>query len=93
MCTYRRPTSGRQPPPPEPPPDVAVSLFSESNGRYLVEVSPAHHDVFLGAFSGCAAPRLLGEVTAHPALVVDLSGGGSFSLALDALRGAWMTEA
>jgi phosphoribosylformylglycinamidine synthase len=72
----------------------AVTLFSESNGRYLVEVARADAARFREAFCHVSGPppREVGEVTREPALLVASSQGVSFSLPLASLLRAWLTE-
>lgn len=64
----------------------ALVLFSESNGRWLVEVAPADAQAFERALAGCPLARL-GEVTAEPVLRL-----GPVSLDVAALDRAWRGE-
>jgi phosphoribosylformylglycinamidine synthase subunit PurSL len=46
--------------------DATTALFSESNGRFLCEVTPTDLPVFLAAVPGST---VVGEVTSEPTLV------------------------
>ncbi len=60
-----------------------LTLFSESNSRWLVEVAPAQIDAFETALAGCViAP--IGRVTAEPVLKI-----GETEIAVAALEHAW----
>ncbi|MBC7236420.1 MAG: phosphoribosylformylglycinamidine synthase subunit PurL [Chloroflexi bacterium] len=65
-------------------------LFSESNGRYLVEVSPEDVDAFEALLADVPWARI-GQVILDPRLVIQScrDGGTLFSLPLEALRRAW----
>ena len=61
----------------------AIILFSESNGRWLVEVAPDAVPAFEQAMSGCPVARC-GAVTQEPVL-----HAGPIMLEVSALDGAW----
>jgi len=65
-------------------------LFSESNGRYLVEVSPEEADAFESGMGGVCCARI-GRVVERPALnVTACQGRGTlFSLPVADIRQAW----
>jgi phosphoribosylformylglycinamidine synthase len=60
-----------------------LALFSESNGRWLVEVSPEDAAVFEEIMSGCRLARC-GQVTAAPRLTL-----GPIELELGQIEAAW----
>ncbi len=62
-----------------------VTLFSESNGRWLVEVSPKRAMAFEEIMNGCVVARC-GEVTTDPMLKV-----GTIEVAVSKLDAAWRT--
>ena len=66
--------------------DAIVSLFSESTGRFLVEVRPHDVEAFRAAVPESA---VLGSVTAEPLLSIATSDGRSVSLPVAALLHAW----
>jgi phosphoribosylformylglycinamidine (FGAM) synthase-like enzyme len=51
-------------------PDPMVALFSESNGRLLVEVAPSDVESFTALFADLPC-RAIGTVTAYPLLVCE----------------------
>jgi phosphoribosylformylglycinamidine synthase subunit PurSL len=65
-------------------------LFSESNGRYLVEVSPEHAAAFEEALSGTPYAQI-GRVEAEPEVIVEgvQEGQALLRLPVAALRRAW----
>lgn len=63
--------------------DVATALFSESVGRYLIEVAPEDLDIVVDAFGDDA--RVVGTVTATPVLTLD----GVGEVAVDRLADAF----
>jgi len=65
-------------------------LFSESNGRYLVEVAPEQAEAFEALLADTPFARI-GETCAEPSLsVVNGNGGGTLlNLSIDDLRDAW----
>ena len=65
-------------------------LFSESNGRLLVEVPPKHQTHFEEAMEGSAFARV-GTVTGEDRLRVSGRGGLVIDLSLDELMAAWKT--
>ena len=66
--------------------EPVAALFSESNGRLLVEVAPTDAEAFVTAMAGDALR--LGTVTAEPRLRIG-SGGPAIDLPVAALVGAW----
>jgi phosphoribosylformylglycinamidine synthase len=64
-----------------------VALFSESNGRWLVEVAPEQAPVFEETLRGCSLARC-GRVTAEPWLKL-----GPLHLEIDRLEAVWRGEA
>ena len=67
-----------------------VLLFSESNGRLLVEVPPAATARFIEAM-GDTAYACVGAVKEEKALTVTKDGAPLFEIDLEALIGAWKT--
>ncbi|MFH1086270.1 MAG: phosphoribosylformylglycinamidine synthase subunit PurL, partial [Chloroflexota bacterium] len=64
-------------------------LFSESNGRYLVEVAPEHAVAFEALMAELPCARV-GAVRAEPALrVLGCDGAPLFDLPLEAITRAW----
>jgi hypothetical protein len=61
-----------------------ITLFSESNSRFVIEVEPAHTAEVESLFKGLPI-RKLGEVTAEKVLTF----GESFSANVDELKAAW----
>lgn len=77
-------------------PDItqdAMALFSETSGRFLVEVRPQDRRAFETCMGGVPlAP--LGVVTEGPLLrIVGLTGEGVVALPVETLREAWQKEA
>jgi phosphoribosylformylglycinamidine synthase II len=70
------------------PLDNIAALFSESQGRFVVTVSPANGAAFEAALSGSPVTRL-GEVTAGPQFTARLIGGQTIDLSLAELKEAW----
>jgi phosphoribosylformylglycinamidine synthase len=68
-------------------PDYAA-LYSESAGRFLVSVDPAHRGRFEELFVGQPC-RLLGEVLAEPTLKISRHGRPVLTAPLEALQTAW----
>ena len=66
--------------------DETVALFSESNGRFLVEVAPAHADAFAAELGADA--QMIGTVTDDPALRIASAGCG-VTMAMTELLDAW----
>jgi phosphoribosylformylglycinamidine synthase len=60
-----------------------LTLFSESNTRWLVEVAPAQIDAFETALAGCVFASI-GRVTAEPVLKI-----GAVEIPVEALEHAW----
>jgi phosphoribosylformylglycinamidine synthase len=77
-------------------PDVAtdeMALFSETSGRFLVEVRPQDRAAFEAIFSGlpCAC---LGQVTGEPVLrFIGRRGGDLLTLPVSALKRHWKQDA
>jgi phosphoribosylformylglycinamidine synthase len=68
-----------------------VLFFSESTGRFLVEVPSEHEAAFAARFRGLPASRI-GTTTAEPALrVAGLDGSAVLDRSLDELKAAWQT--
>jgi len=64
-------------------------LFSESNGRFLVEVAPAHRDAF-EEIMGDSAWNVVGQTVERPDLqITGLEGKLAVSASLRELRHAW----
>ena len=72
--------------------DPVVALFSESNGRLLVEVAPDHRAAFEAGFSGYLANHIhaIGQVTADHRLNIRGPKGKLVSLPVKQLVEAWM---
>ena len=68
-----------------------VALFSESNGRLLIEVTPAHAPALEAHFGDIPLIRL-GTVTAAPQLVVTHGGNTLIDLPVDKLVAAWQRK-
>jgi phosphoribosylformylglycinamidine synthase len=68
--------------------EAAVSLFSESNGRLLVEVSPAHQARFEARFAGVPLARA-GTVSAAERLTIRVGLTPAVTLPLDQLCAAF----
>ncbi|HRW51024.1 MAG TPA: phosphoribosylformylglycinamidine synthase subunit PurL, partial [Caldilinea sp.] len=68
--------------------DVVALLFSESNGRLLVEVADDDAAAFEAHFGGEMLTRI-GEVTAGPALAITLGGANVVDLHVQQLVKAW----
>jgi phosphoribosylformylglycinamidine synthase len=64
-----------------------VTLFSESNGRWLVEVAPEKREAFEDLMQGCRLARC-GEVTARPWLKI-----GPIEIEVSRLNAAWRGQA
>jgi phosphoribosylformylglycinamidine synthase len=67
--------------------DPLVVLFSESLGRFLVEVRPEHADAFEAALEGEATA--VGSVVEDPLLCIAVGGATQVHLTIDALLAAW----
>ena len=68
--------------------DVVALLFSESNGRLLIEVADVDAAAFEAHFAGEMLTRI-GEVTAGPALAITLGGANVVDLHVQQLVKAW----
>jgi len=66
----------------------AETLFSESNGRLLVEVRPEDAPALEALFAGLPLAAI-GTVSAEARLVVELGGAPVVDLVIDQLVGAW----
>ncbi len=73
-------------------PNAISALFSESNGRFLVEVKPEHCDAFDAYFKGGLNSLItkIGEVTTNPTLAIMQQSKSILSLPLDKLLTAWL---
>jgi phosphoribosylformylglycinamidine synthase subunit PurSL len=71
--------------------DPLVLLFSESNGRLLVEVQPAHREAFEAHFAGHpeSLVKSIGTVTNTARLSISSQTGTLINLACDDLVRAW----
>jgi len=71
--------------------DPTVTLFSESNGRFLIEVRPANCESFEAHFGGLLETqvRRIGLVASAPRLSVTNRGRLLFSLPVSDLVVAW----
>jgi phosphoribosylformylglycinamidine synthase len=65
-----------------------VKLFSESNSRFLCEVSPELAAVFEGQFSGLPVAKIGGVVDA-PRVTIQVGGETLIDAANDRLKEAW----
>ncbi len=64
-------------------------LFSESNSRFIVEVSPEKKDAFEKEMAGTPF-ALIGQVTEEPSLEVHGQKGDTVvSISIDELKEAW----
>ncbi len=64
-------------------------LFSESNGRYLVEIEPRHAGAFEGLLAGLPYARIGHVTTAQALTVYGGAGRALFRVPLEHLRAAW----
>ena len=64
-----------------------ITLFSESNGRWLVEVTPENATAFESLMEDCPLARC-GELTANPVLTI-----GPIQLEVGKLDAAWQGQA
>jgi len=69
--------------------DTAMALFSESNGRLLAEVPPAHQASFEARFAGLPLTRL-GVVSDGAQLTISVGAVAAISLPVEQLCGAWL---
>ncbi|MCB9139317.1 MAG: phosphoribosylformylglycinamidine synthase subunit PurL [Caldilineaceae bacterium] len=69
-----------------------LSLFSESNGRLLVEVAPEDGDAFEERFGDDVALALIGEVVDAPYLSIRSGGQALTQLPIETMLGAWSGE-
>lgn len=65
-----------------------IALFSESNGRLLLEVPPNHADRIERHFAGVSLTKL-GEVTDTDHLIVESEEGNLVSLSIPTIEQAW----
>ncbi|WP_129673829.1 phosphoribosylformylglycinamidine synthase subunit PurL [Candidatus Chloroploca sp. Khr17] len=70
------------------PEGVAVTLYSESPSRFLIEVPVEEREAFEDALRGVPLVRL-GTVTVDPHLRIEAEGASALNLPLEALRTAW----
>ncbi len=64
-------------------------LFSESAGRFIVTVDPAHREAFEDIFNGCGCANV-GTVTEQPELIVQgLEQSTILAVPLEDLKTAW----
>ncbi len=72
--------------------EPVIALFSESNGRLLVEVRPEHRAAFEAEFAGGLAHQVhaVGETTASRWLNIGHPKGKWISLPVELLAEAWM---
>ncbi|MBC8477253.1 MAG: hypothetical protein H8D49_02805, partial [Dehalococcoidia bacterium] len=64
-------------------------LFSESNSRFIVEVSPDNKDRFEKAMAGCPL-AMIGRVSSETRLeVIGRRGASVVSISIDELKEAW----
>lgn len=68
--------------------DVSIALFSESNGRLLLEVAPENRATVETHFADVPLFRL-GEVTVQQQLTIKYSGNSVIDLPVTALINAW----
>ena len=69
----------------------ALLLFGETNGCLLVEVSPEKTDDFESLMAGLPCRRI-GNCSPERRIEVRLTGGGSISVGLSAIGGAYVAE-
>jgi len=69
--------------------NILTTLFSESNGRLLVEIRPAEQARFEARFAGLPLARL-GEVTREPRLTIGDEARPAVSLPLEQLCAVWL---
>jgi len=71
--------------------DLTTLLFSESNGRFLVEVQPSDRAAFESRFQGSLADqwREIGEITSTPRLSIRANKRNLLSLPVAELIAAW----
>jgi phosphoribosylformylglycinamidine synthase len=67
-----------------------LTLFSESNGRLLVEVPPWHRSRFEEIMAG-SVYSMIGSVTERERLTIQSERGPVIDLSLDQLMKAWKT--
>jgi phosphoribosylformylglycinamidine synthase II len=68
----------------------AILLFSESNSRFLCEVSPQNAEAFERVMSAVAAGRI-GIVTGDRRLIISRGGGRVIDADVMGLKGAWQS--
>lgn len=71
--------------------DITTALFSESNGRFIVEIEPQSCAAFEACFTGELVPLItkIGEVSANTQLTIWQSSDLLLSLSVDQLVAAW----
>lgn len=72
----------------DPPLPSTSYLFSESNGRLLLEVSPAHADIVEQHFAGVTLTHL-GTVTDDGHLIIESETGNLLTVSLTDIEQAW----
>jgi phosphoribosylformylglycinamidine synthase len=71
--------------------NATMLLFSESNTRFVVEVTPENHDKFVKIMLESGVPvASLGTIESEPSLSVSVNGTLHFSVKLDELKQAWI---
>jgi phosphoribosylformylglycinamidine synthase II len=66
-----------------------VLLFSESNGRLLIEVAPEDAAAFEESFVAGPVPVRLGRVTSDPTLTIRADANPLTQLSIESMLGAW----
>lgn len=71
--------------------DIISTLFSESNGRFLVEINPEHCKAFEACFNESLKDllTLLGVVTSQPELIITQAANKIISLPLEQITNAF----
>ena len=74
-----------------PEADLALALFGETNGCFLVEVSA---DLCTAFEASLASPHLtrIGAVTQDPDLSIRIGGKPAISISVEELLAAWKTH-
>ena len=71
--------------------DITTALFSESNGRFLVEIKPEHRAAFEACFAGKLAAQVtkIGGVTSAPTLTISQAAKPILSVPVEQLLQKW----